>query len=357
MNPVPILLIHGFNGAPTNWTGPSDRFPEYLAEHGFDPELIRVFNYGYDEYDGRRRYNNLGDMRAIAHRLDITDGPDAHDCSVDRLSRESVARGGPAKVTIIAHSSGGLVARYYLSRPTEDEWGTRYRGNVGRVIFLGTPHRGVDVEDILDPLPTNLLLYRLMVRVHYLLPPEYHEHSESLRARFLDWQQVSKGVLKPSADDSTGPTPAFKQMHPNSPFLNDINQPGAMPTDIVYHNIIGDIRAHVCLDVWGRRLINAERSFGDMLVTTASAGAVPNASSSCYPIVDTYGLDADVGRRASHLVQLERGEGALPIHRHLRSLPAARQRMLEILVGSEVEGLRAGHRSGPRSMAGQGHKP
>ncbi len=45
---LPILLIHGFNGAPTNWTGPSDRFPDFLVEHGFDPDLIRVFSYGYD---------------------------------------------------------------------------------------------------------------------------------------------------------------------------------------------------------------------------------------------------------------------------------------------------------------------
>src|SRR5512138_1063764 len=70
MIPQPILLIHGLNGSPSNWTGPDDRFPEFLAAHGYDPALIRVFNYGYEVYNGKRTYNNLGDIRQIAHRLD-----------------------------------------------------------------------------------------------------------------------------------------------------------------------------------------------------------------------------------------------------------------------------------------------
>ncbi len=227
---LPILLIHGFNGAPSNWTGPSDRFPDFLAAHGFDPDLIRVFSYGYDMFKGKRTYNNLGDIREIAHRMDNPNGQDAHDCSVDLLSRASVARGGPAKVTLIAHSSGGLVARYYLTRQTEDEFGTRYRGNVGRAIFLGTPHRGVDVEDILDPLPTNLLVYRLMVRLHYLFPLEYREHSQLLRDQFnAIRERTRKAFYGESSELGPSETPAFKELHPGSEFLQDINRPGAMP--------------------------------------------------------------------------------------------------------------------------------
>lgn len=331
MKPLPILLIHGFNGAPSNWTGPSDRFPDYLAAHGYDPELIRVFSYGYDDYDGKRTYNNLGDIRQIAHRLDDQKGDDSYNCSVDRLSRESVARGGPAEVTIIAHSSGGLVARYYLTRDRRDEFGTLYRGNVGRVIFLGTPHDGVDVEDILDPLPTNLLLYRLMVRVHYLFPPEYHEQSKSLRTQFREMRRLTKSAFL-GDDAAAAETPAFKQMHPGSAFLNDINRPGAMPGNARYYNIVGDIRARVWIHAFRRVLVDAEKSFGDFLVTTASAGAIPNAPSQCFPLVDEYSVKVDIGLRLSHLLQLEQsGEWQIPIHRHLRSLPDARKKMLEIL--------------------------
>lgn len=331
MNKTPILLIHGFNGAPSNWTGPSDRFPEYLAAHGFDPNLIRVFSYGYDIYNGKRTYNNLGDISQIAHRLDEPNGEDSHDCSVERLSQDSVARGGPAKVTIIAHSSGGLIARYYLTRQVEDDFGTRYRGNVEKVIFLGTPHQGVDVEDILDPLPTNIVLYRLMIRFHYLLPPEYHGQSESFRQHFKQIRHMTRTAFFGDSE-YPGETPAFKQLHPNSPFLQDVNRPGAMPTDVSYHNIIGDVRAAVRLNAFGRRLVHGEKKFGDFLVTTNSAGSIPNAPSQCYPILDEYSLSADVGQRTSKLVNIEQeGSRQVPIHRHLRSLPESRRRMLEIL--------------------------
>ncbi len=70
---APILFIHGLNGAPANWTGAADGLPQYLAAHGYDPELIRVFSYGYAESGGKRYYNGTGDMRQIAHRLDQAD--------------------------------------------------------------------------------------------------------------------------------------------------------------------------------------------------------------------------------------------------------------------------------------------
>ncbi len=334
---LPILLIHGFNGAPSNWTGPGDRFPDFLAAHGFDPELIRVFSFGYDEYQGKRIYNNLGDMRRIAHRLDDPDGEAAHDCSVERLSADSVARGGPPRVTIITHSSGGLIARYYLTRQDADEFGTRYRGNVARAIFLGTPHHGVDVEDILDPLPTNLLVYRLMVRLHYLFPPEYHEQAQSLRAQFRDFRRVTRTAFLPG--DEAGVTPAFKQMHPHSPFLQDINRPGAMPREAEYFNIIGDIRAGVRVNAFGRTLLDHTKRFGDFLVSTESAGSIPNAPSECYPIVDEFCLDVDLGRRISHSVHLNDNTAEpIPIHRHLRNLPASRKKMLEILTAAAASG-------------------
>ncbi len=337
MIPQPILLIHGFNGSPGNWTGPADRFPEFLAAQGYDPALIRVFSYGYDDYQGKQTYNNLGDIRQIAHRLDgaNSDDPDVRDCSVDQLSRDSVARGGPPKITIIAHSSGGLVARYYLTRQTEDEFGTRYRGNVGRVIFLGTPHRGVDIEDLLDPLPTNFLIYRLMVRLHYLFPPEYHEQARVLRGMFQDLKASTQEALLGDSDEARE-MPAFKQMHPGSNFLNEINRPGAMPQDIEYFNIVGDVRVGLNVEWLDRVIWKWERSFGDLLVSTSSAGAIPNAPSRCDALVEEHCLEVDLGRRLSRLVKLsDTGDHPTPIHRHLRSLPAARQCILDILANQK----------------------
>ncbi len=318
MRHVPILLIHGFNGAPTNWTGPDDRFPEFLAAHGFDPDLIRVFDYGYDEHDDKHEYNALGDMREIAHRLDMADSDDPiiQNNSVERLSRDSVARGGPSKITMIGHSSGGLIARYYLSRATPDEFGTCYRGNVGQVICLGTPHQGVDIEDLLDPLPTNFLIYRLMVHAHFMLPPEYHEQVRLVRK---EYQQLRKSTVDAfRGEESDEETPALKQFHPGSAFLNDINRPGAMPKDVKFFNIVGNVRTDVSVKVLGRQVLRGGRNFGDMLVSRESASVIPNAPSDCYTIQNTTALDANLGLVHPHVELEHHGEPPVPIHRFLR---------------------------------------
>lgn len=333
--PLPILLIHGFNGSPGNWTAPADRFPEFLAAHGYDPDLIRVFSYGCRIFRGKPFYDNLGDIREIAHRLDeeASSDPELQACSVDRLSRDSAVRGGPPRITIIAHSSGGLIARYYLSRQTEDSFGTRYRGNVGRVIFLGTPHQGVDVEDILDPLP-NHWIYGLMVRLHFLFPPEYHEHSQSLRAKLLNMHASARQDWSGNgnSEQPVEETPTFKQLHPGSEFLDEINRPGAMPRDVGYSNIFGDVRAGVRVRCGERVLLNEEREFGDFLVSAESAGTIPNAASERYPLTEEYWLEADLARRTSRLLEVQSsGEHPTPIHRNLRSHPGSRARILEIL--------------------------
>lgn len=48
---------------------------------------------------------------------------------------EVKARTGKAKVNIVAHSMGGLVARAYIQSP-------QYRGDVHKLALVGTPHKG-----------------------------------------------------------------------------------------------------------------------------------------------------------------------------------------------------------------------
>jgi hypothetical protein len=105
-----------------------------------------------------------------------------------------------------------------------------------------------------------------------------------------------------------------------------------MPQDILYFNIIGSISAGVRIHAFGRDLVNGEKDFGDFLVSEDSAGSIPNAESECCPILDKHCLTVELRRRTSQLVQLSATpDQPVPIHRHLRSLPASRERMLEIL--------------------------
>jgi len=139
--------------------------------------------------------------------------------------------------------------------------------------------------------------------------------------------------------------PALKQMHPGSPFLQDINRPGAMPPKVGYFNIVGDIRVGVRIRARGRNVVGGEKSFGDFWVSVESAGSIPNASSQCQALTYEHCLDVTLGRRTSRLIQLDHeGTRQIPIHRHLRSWPAARSKMLEILRQTHID---PGHQQNP----------
>ena len=47
------------------------------------------------------------------------------------------------KVYIICHSAGGIATRMYLVN-MKKRWGTPYQKDVAKVIFVGTPHKGID---------------------------------------------------------------------------------------------------------------------------------------------------------------------------------------------------------------------
>lgn len=71
------------------------------------------------------------------------------DAAADCLARQiAQARldDRDGKITLVAHSMGGLVARTYLET-------SRYRWDVDRLVTLGTPHAGVDPEIIYRLLP------------------------------------------------------------------------------------------------------------------------------------------------------------------------------------------------------------
>ncbi len=90
---VPIMLVHGFDGAPSTWH--ESGFRQHLIVNGdLDPNLVRTFDYGVAE-DGT--YNNRGDLRQVASRLaGVGLSPEERLlCGVDQLSDNSVARGVP----------------------------------------------------------------------------------------------------------------------------------------------------------------------------------------------------------------------------------------------------------------------
>jgi pimeloyl-ACP methyl ester carboxylesterase len=101
-HPVPVVLVHGFFGDPTNFVG----LRRHLARHG----IRRFASFAYAP---RLDYPRLA--RALHARIDAV--------------REAT---GSRQVDVVAHSLGGLVARYLVQ-----DGGA---ADVRRLVTLGTPY-------------------------------------------------------------------------------------------------------------------------------------------------------------------------------------------------------------------------
>ncbi len=301
--PLPVMFIHGFNGDPGDWT--DGGFWRYLLEQGgLAPELVRVFRYGVAE-DGT--YNNRGDLRQIASRLagaGLSEAERGHS-SVDQLSADSVARGGPREVTLIAHSLGGIISRYYLSRQEPDEFGTVYRGNVGRLITIGSPHCGVDLLRLTALAPRNSLIWRFIRLLERLglAPALPASEVEAWEAAFHESELAARGQLAPEMlPDSRvllTDTPIYQQLAPDSPLLAELNRPGTLPAAVAAHTIFGDIRVGVRIMIGGLKAVDETISFGDMAVPAHSAREIPGAQATPHPFVFAKQLELTLQERAS----------------------------------------------------------
>lgn len=117
VHPVPVLLVHGSGGnANSAWIGTwADGLAMDLSDRGY-----RVFAVSFASPHGK-----------IEYKAEVL---------ADAIAKLKAAT-GQEKVDIVAHSMGGLVARYYL----EGFSLTPYRGDVRRFVMIGTPNGGVDV--------------------------------------------------------------------------------------------------------------------------------------------------------------------------------------------------------------------
>ncbi|NOZ06453.1 MAG: alpha/beta fold hydrolase [Chloroflexi bacterium] len=295
--PLPLLLIHGYNGTPADWT--SSGFVDYLAEKaGLDPDLIELFHYGFVMEKGTKVYNNRGDIREIANRLGNVDG----NGIVESLSKKGESRGGTGAVTIIAHSMGGLVARYFLSRSTPDRRGTLYAGGVDRLVEIGTPNLGTPLADVPDLVSRKSWLWGLLEL--WGRWPALRSHPAKDVARLeLALRQRGRRVMAETFGETTiakqtrSERTALSELHPGSTLLKEINRPGAMPGDIDYHCFYGDIRLIVSVRMWNMTIYRSQMSLGDLLVPASSARTIPGTSSQSHPLVDRQEITISVAGR------------------------------------------------------------
>lgn len=114
---TPVLMVHGFNSSPDMWASMRATIDQN------DNVVTELFNYEEDHQDW------------------VTDpsiGPALAD-KISCLARESRRGRGVGKVIVIAHSMGGLAARYAANQEVD---GRKVADDLGLVVTIGTPHMG-----------------------------------------------------------------------------------------------------------------------------------------------------------------------------------------------------------------------
>jgi hypothetical protein len=105
---------------------------EHLAEQGVDAWVVPIHKFGFDT------------VRNDANLLAET---------VAQASAASRAAGGDGRVSILGHSKGGIVARWYLERMGG-------MPNVDQLVTYGTPHQGtMPIGKFLSPIAARLPIH------------------------------------------------------------------------------------------------------------------------------------------------------------------------------------------------------
>ena len=112
----PVILLHGI------WSS-----KEKMETHKLYKDLKGQFYTKSVEYNGGIIKSSAGDIRRYAGKLND---------EIDAIKLDT----GAKKVDIVAHSMGGLVARWYVQQ--------RNKNDVGKLIMIGTPNHGADLANL-----------------------------------------------------------------------------------------------------------------------------------------------------------------------------------------------------------------
>lgn len=123
----PILLVHGLGSDTSSW----GHLPEYLRNRGYE---VYVLDYNKWYWLPNAYHNEMliGDLCVVLAR------------ELENIVKQT----GKGHVNIIAHSVGGIIVRAYIAGWGEAvETASGYNDDINKVIYLGTPHFGLHIND------------------------------------------------------------------------------------------------------------------------------------------------------------------------------------------------------------------
>ncbi|MFO1296350.1 MAG: alpha/beta fold hydrolase [Rubrivivax sp.] len=131
--PRPVVLVHGFLSSPLTWSA-------YTAPDGWlAAQGLKGYAVGDGQAEGRMDLGGLGRLTAPTKTLP------QNALELARYIAGVKKATGAKQVDLVAHSMGGLVARYYIARVMA----TR---DVAQLIMLGSPHGGSECSGLATAL-------------------------------------------------------------------------------------------------------------------------------------------------------------------------------------------------------------
>jgi len=231
----PVLLVHGVGSSYNCW-------------NKIDNDLYKYYSCYSDLYSSDKvqfSYSNLSHISIGAGELadeiaEIISYMTGH-------YPELFPSPDDVKVVIVAHSMGGLVAREYMREMGEQ--GKPH--HIAKLVTLGTPHRGSDLEQ----LPVNLAwagltsaaasgVYAGLAAATAWCPPvsatfaSLSSTAHTASSVLFTINGCVVGWLTPVLQAHMG---AVEDMDPNSKFLKVLNNnSNSMPPDVKYHIVSAD---------------------------------------------------------------------------------------------------------------------
>jgi len=198
----PVIFIHGLNSSALAWAEPGSSFKDFLTSHGG-----WTFG-GSPAYDPNTNTVNgilgNGDFYTVDFSGNTYFGLDVQGGELSAVIQAVLVNNpGKSKVILVAHSMGGLVAREYVQGLSKDFRTLQYiayRGDVDKLVTVGTPHQGSDLADICSQYRT-----------------------------ICDWLGYDSSAA------------AVADLRPGSAALNTLNdlQSHPLPASVAYYSIIG----------------------------------------------------------------------------------------------------------------------
>jgi pimeloyl-ACP methyl ester carboxylesterase len=228
-----ILLLHGLGGSSGDWNSPEWRSYEWDHEN---PPANRHDNNNWTpplnllpdiSLSGKREIRCWsGVLRGLGHTVihySQNGNTDIAEVPLDQLEnliipyiKDVVLQGNLAekRVTVLAHSRGGILIRYYLAHdPRAGDW-------IQRVITLSSPHHGTDA-------PRAKRRIAEWVFMHLSLDPFSWLHAKAilfLIDQLTDWLDMPVGQA---------------QLLPGNSLFGRLSLPADTPT-IEFHTFGGD---------------------------------------------------------------------------------------------------------------------